>query len=157
VRTSFSSAALLSTSIMLVLTGLCHIAPQSMIRLFSHDAAVVSFGAEYLRIVSWNFVAFGLIYTSSSLFQGLGNTLPPLMSSASRLLIFAVPAYWLSTRAGFQIREVWYLSVATVAVQAIMNLLLLKREFDRKLTFAEQITSHLVPEDAAASADGVEV
>jgi putative MATE family efflux protein len=149
VRQSFSSAALLSTSIMLVLTGLCHIAPANLIRLFSHDSATVEFGAEYLRIVSWNFVAFGLVYTSSSVFQGLGNTLPPLLSSSLRLLIFAVPVYWLSTRPGFQIREIWYLSVATVAVQAILNLLLLKRELHRKLTFAEKLSS---PASAGAPA-----
>ena len=39
-------------------------------------------------------------------------------------------------RPGFTIREVWYLSVATVAVQAVTNLALLQREFRRKLTFA---------------------
>ena len=36
-----------------------------------------------------------------------------------RLVLFALPAYLLSLRPGFQIREVWYLSVASVAVQAL--------------------------------------
>ena len=77
-----------------------------------------------------------LIFTSASIFQALGNTWPSLGSSAIRLVIFAAPAAALSMRPGFTIREVWYLSVATVAVQAVTNLALLQREFRRKLTFA---------------------
>jgi Na+-driven multidrug efflux pump len=68
------------------------------------------------------------------MFQALGNTIPSLVSSATRLLTFAIPAMWLSTRPGFQIRHIWYLSVATVAVQLVVSLLLLRREFRRRLT-----------------------
>ena len=85
--------------------------------IFSRDPAVVAFGAEYLRIVSWNFVASGLVFVTSSVFQGMGNTLPSLASSALRLLLFAVPAYVLSHRPGFEMRHVWYLSVASVTLQ----------------------------------------
>jgi len=106
---------------------------------------VIAFGSECLRIISWNFVSFGLAYTTSSIFQGLGHTLPPLASSAMRLVLFALPAYMLSLRAGFQIREVWYLSVATVAVQAVLNIVLLQREFGRKLEF------DAAPEEAIAA------
>jgi Na+-driven multidrug efflux pump len=76
-----------------------------------------------------------LIFTSSSLFQGMGNTLPPLLSSSMRLLLFALPAVVLSRQSGFDIRSVWFLSVASVTVQAIVNLLLLRREFARRLVF----------------------
>ena len=43
----------------------------------------------------------GLVFTSSSLFQALGNTWPSLLSSALRLVIFVGPAIWLSRRSGF--------------------------------------------------------
>jgi hypothetical protein len=46
---------------------------------------------------------------------------------------FAIPAMWLSTRPGFQIRHIWILSVSTVVVQLAVSLLLLRREFRRKL------------------------
>ena len=110
--------------------------PAALIRLFSGDAQVIAFGVDYLRIISWNFMAMALIFTSSSIFQALGNTWPSLGSSALRLFIFAAPAAALSMRPNFTIREVWYLSVATVTVQAVTNLALLQREFRRKLTFA---------------------
>jgi Na+-driven multidrug efflux pump len=118
---------------MFVLTLLCEIAPAGMIRFFNSDPAVVGFGSEYLRIVCWNFLASGVVFVSSSVFQGMGNTLPPLAASALRLLFFALPAYAISHQTGFQLRQLWYLSVASVTIQLLVNLWLLHREFARKL------------------------
>ena len=142
VRQSFYAAAGMSASVMVVLTFLCHIAPDAMIRFFNSDPAVVAFGSEYLRIISWNFLASGIVFVSSSVFQGMGNTLPALLTSLLRLLLFAFPAYALSQTPDFQMRHVWYLSVAAVTVQVFLNLWLLHREFARKLSFAA------VPESA---------
>jgi putative MATE family efflux protein len=135
VRESFYSAAKIASAVMILLTALCQIASPNLIRLFSHDPAVIEFGTEYLRIISWNFVAAGLAFTTSSIFQGIGNTLPPLLSSCSRLVLFAIPAYIMSTLPGFHIRQVWYLSLASVFLQAVINVILLQREFKRKLNF----------------------
>lgn len=137
VRQTFYSAAGIGSAVMLLFTLLCQISPETLIRFFSPEPQVIAFGAEYLRIISWNFVAVGLIFTSSSMFQAMGNAWPPLGSSSLRLFIFAAPAALLSRQPGFTIREVWYLSVATVAVQAVINLALLNREFGRKLVFSE--------------------
>ena len=105
-----------------------------MIRVFSKDAAVIAFGSEYLRIVSINFIAAGIAFTTSSAFQGIGNTLPPLISSMTRLVLFALPAILLSFHPGFQIRHVWYLSVGSSIFQACFTLLLLWRELQHKLS-----------------------
>jgi putative MATE family efflux protein len=137
VRQSFNSAVAITSGIMVVLTLICQIAPESLIRAFSNDASVIRFGSDYLRIVSFNFVAVGIVFTSSSVFQGIGNSWPPLISSALRLLIFVLPAVILSRTAGFDIKQVWYLSVATILFQAGANFLLLRREFEKKLVFAE--------------------
>jgi putative MATE family efflux protein len=133
VRATFRQAAIISSAFMLVLTLICQWRPELFIRIFSHQPEVVSVGAEYLRVISWNFLATGLIFCCSGLFQALGNTLPSLLSSASRILTFIVPAVWLSTRPGFTLAQVWHLSVATVALQALTSLVLLRREFRRKL------------------------
>jgi len=136
VREAARTAGLMAAGVMLVLTLVCHIAPEALVRFFSKDATVVQFGSEYLRIVSWNFVASGLVFVSSSVFQGLGNTLPALGSSALRLVLFALPAYLVAQRPGFEMRHVWYLSVASVTLQVLINLWLLEREFRAKLEFA---------------------
>jgi putative MATE family efflux protein len=135
VRETFQWAALMASVVMIVLTILCHISPAALIRPFSPDPTVVAIGAEYLRIISWNFVPSAIVFTSSSIFQGIGNSVPPVVISAIRLMMFAVPALLMSRRPGFELRHVWYLAVATVLVQMALNLWLLQREFRRKLTF----------------------
>jgi putative MATE family efflux protein len=136
VRQTFYSASTMSAAVMAVLTVLCHVAPAAMIGFFSGDPQVVSIGAEYLRIISWNFVASGIVFTSSSIFQGMGNTLPPLGASALRLVLFAIPAWAVAQRPGFHLRDAWHLSVASVTVQLVVNLWLLHREFARRLPVA---------------------
>jgi putative MATE family efflux protein len=133
VRQTFYSAAAMSAVVMLTLTLLCHIAPESLVRVFNGDEEVVAIGSEYLRIISWNFLAAGIVFVSSSVFQGMGNTLPSLASSALRLVLFALPAYVLSRQPGFHLRHAWYLSVAAVTAQLCVNVWLLHREFERRL------------------------
>jgi Na+-driven multidrug efflux pump len=58
-----------------------------------------------------------------------------LISSATRLLFFALPAVIMSRLPGFHLKQLWYLSVLSILLQAGVNLLLLRREFKRKLTF----------------------
>jgi putative MATE family efflux protein len=137
VRSSYYSALGITSLVMVLLTIASRFAPAALIRLFSKDPEVLAFGSEYLEIISLNFLAAGVVFTSSSVFQGIGNTLPPLISSMSRLVLFVLPATILSHRPGFQLRYVWYLSVASIFLQACVNLLLLRREFRRKLTFDE--------------------
>ena len=135
VRKTFASAASLAGGLMLIFAAVCHVAPAAMIRFFSNDPNVVAVGDEYLRIVSWNFVASGIIFVGSSMFQAIGNTIPPLITSVLRLVLVAVPILMLSGNPHFTLRWVWYLSVASVTLQLILNLLLLRREFNLRLRF----------------------
>jgi Na+-driven multidrug efflux pump len=125
------------------------LAPATLIRLFSRDPRVISFGSDYLRIVSVNFVSAGIVFVTSSIFQGIGNTLPPLFSSMTRLIMFALPAMLISRTPGFEIRHVWYLSVASTVLQMCVNLLLLRHELRKKLRFDEPET--FIPASATAS------
>jgi putative MATE family efflux protein len=133
VRETLRAAALLTSVLMLAITLVCQWRPEWFIRAFTRQADVVTVGATYLRIISWNFVATGLIFTCSGVFQALGNTWPSLLSSASRLLTFVLPAVVMSGLPHFTLTHVWYLSVATVSLQAVTSLALLMRELRRKL------------------------
>jgi len=133
VRATFGAAAVIGSTLMIILSLLCHIRPDLLIRVFSADPDVLAVGAEFLAIISWNFVASGVIFTCSGMFQALGNTVPSLASSASRIVSFALPAIWLSGRPGFELRHLWYLSVATVLLQMTISLLLVRRELGLRL------------------------
>jgi MATE family, multidrug efflux pump len=149
VRHSVYSAIGIATLMMLVLTLIAYLAPAALIGIFSSDPRVIAFGSDYLRIVSLNFVSAGIVFTTSSVFQGIGNTLPPLFSSMTRLILFALPALLISRTPGFQIRHVWYLSVGSIILQMCVNLLLLRHELRKRLRFEEPET--FIPASATAS------
>src|SRR5262245_58325081 len=98
VRETFRYAVTICGVLMLALTVVCQWQPEALVRLFSHEAEVVRVGSLFLRVLSWNFVLSGVIFTCSSMFQALGNTLPALISSATRLLTYGIPALWLSVQ-----------------------------------------------------------
>ena len=133
VRETFKASIFLGSSIMIVLTLICQLKPEWFVHFFTKDQAVLAIAATFLHIISWNFVAQGIIFTCSGMFQALGNTLPALFSSATRLITFAIPAIWLSTRPGFELKQLWFLSVATVTLQALTSLWLLRGQFQRRL------------------------
>jgi Na+-driven multidrug efflux pump len=144
VYATFKTATGIVAIVMALLAILCHIAPAAMVRLFSDDPGVVAVGDEYLRIVSWNFIPSGVIFVAGSMFQAMGNALPSLLASTVRLLLVAVPAFFLARLPGFELRWIWYLTVVSVTIQMALSLLLLRREFGRRLNF-----SAVSPMDAA--------
>jgi len=136
VRQTFRVAATMAAVGMATFALLAHIAPAALIGIFSNDPAVIAFGDEYLRISSWNFVASGLIFVTASMFQAMGNTLPSLITSSTRVIAVAIPAFLLARLPGFEMRWIWYMSVAAVALQMGLNLLILQREFRVRLAVA---------------------
>lgn len=133
VRDTFRHAAMMGAGIMLALTLLCHVAPHLLVAPFTNDPAVVAVAMEFLRIVSWNFVAIGITFTASGMFQALGDTRPALISSASRLLTYVVPAVWLSHQPWVSLRDFWYLSVGSTTLQAVFSYTLLRHQLHTKL------------------------
>jgi Na+-driven multidrug efflux pump len=133
VRDTFRQAVVLECGLMLLLTLLCHAVPDEMVGAFTKDAAVAAVGVTFLTIISTNFVAMGVVFACSGMFQAMGNTLPSMISSATRLITFIVPALWLSAQPGFELRQVWFVSVATVMLQALVSVLLLRSQLHKRL------------------------
>jgi putative MATE family efflux protein len=151
VRETFSAAAWTNVAIMAAITVLCQWKADGLVRAFTDDDAVIRVGTGYLHIISWNFVAVGLVFTCSGLFQALGNTWPSLASKAVRLLTFVAPAIWLSARPGFELEDVWKLSVASQLLEALTSAWLLRREFARRLGPADAVVN---PPDGIPAAKG---
>ena len=90
----------------MTLTLFCRWCVEWMLRAFTAQPAALAIAAQFLRVISWNFVASGLVFTCSALFQGLGNTMPAVLSSA----------------------------VVSMALQALVSLWLVRGEFRRCLS-----------------------
>jgi putative MATE family efflux protein len=135
VRETFRTAVILAAVIMFVFALLCHVATAAMIRVFSSDPQVIAVGTEYLRIVSWNYVASGVVFVCGSMFQALGNTVPSLAASFVRMVLIIVPAFMLARLPGFKLVWIWWIAVAAGTLQVVLNLFLIRREMRIRLDF----------------------
>lgn len=133
VRATYRAAVMMATGIMAVTALLCQVFGHALVGIFSNDPAVVAIGDEYLHIISWTFVASGWVFVASSMFQAIGNTLPSLVASVTRLLLVAIPVFVLAKRPEFRLQWIWYLSASAVVVQWALSTALLRREFARAL------------------------
>jgi putative MATE family efflux protein len=133
VRETFVKAVGLSTIVMVCVTAFLQWRPEVLVAFFTAEAEAQEVGATFLRIISWTFIAQGIVFTCSGMFQGLGNTIPAMLSSAIRLAVFVPLAVWLSSRPAFHLDEVWWLSVATVFMQAAVSYVFLRHQFKRRL------------------------
>jgi putative MATE family efflux protein len=133
VKAVFKDASLMAAGWMLLMAILCNIIPAAFIRVFSDDPAVVTVGVDYLRVVSWTFAGSGVIFVCSSMFQAMGNTMPSLIASVTRIVVIAVPAILLSRVSGFELRWIWYLSAGAIVLQLAIVLIFLRREFRLRL------------------------
>ncbi len=104
-----------------------HLLPTWLFGLFTADAEVIRHGIEFLRLLSWNLLASGLVFACLGVFSGLGNTRPSLIGSATRVALILIPAAALSHLPGFVPVWIWWLSVFASSVQALMNLWFLRR------------------------------
>lgn len=134
-RQTFLDAVRIGSGLMLLLTLVCRWRPEALVHTFASDAAVVTVAAEFLAVISLNFISAGLVFTCSGMFQALGNTVPTVISSAVRLCLFLVPALWLARQPGFALHELWLVSVGASTVHAGFAIWLLHREVTARRLF----------------------
>jgi len=124
-------AWLISTMFMMSCTVICLLYPQALISIFSDSSEVIHFGVIYLRIFSIGFVMVGAIMVARSAFQGLGKTYPSLIGAAVDNALFAGLVFTLPLYFGWGIQSIWWLKLATAAVEMIIVALWLKFEIMR--------------------------
>jgi putative MATE family efflux protein len=142
VRETFTWTAIMTCSLMAVITLVCLTQAELMLTGFSDDKEVILISVVFLQMICWNFVPAGLVFTCSGMFQSLGNTMPALLSTATRLITFIVPALWLSKQSDFQIEQLWYVSVTTVCIQALVSFSFLRHEFKKRLPRENESKDH---------------
>lgn len=132
VREAAREAVKLAVGFMLAFTALCQLAPAPLLGLFSAAPDVVAAGVDYLRTVSWGYVASGVVFACAGVFQGLGNTWPSLGASSLRAAAFVVPVLLMSAHGGFGMHSIWLASLGSVLLQFGVQQLLLRRELGLK-------------------------
>ena len=133
VRETFRVASIYCVAAMLLCTLFTQLEAERIVRFFTQQPDVVAAAAAFLRYLSWNFPAVGLIFTCSALFQGMGNTWPSFGSMMVRFFTFAIPAVVIAGRPGVELRHLLMLSIASTLMQAMVSYTWLRVEFRKRL------------------------
>jgi putative MATE family efflux protein len=141
VRETLKQALLMQFGIMAILTFACQLWAELPMGWFTRDAVAAQIGADFLRIVSINFLAAAVVFGCAGIFQALGNTWPSLVSSATRVILFLTLATWVAGRPDFQLSDVWYLLVATSLLQAMVSGTLVLAQMNRHLSVNSLFTT----------------
>ncbi|HYN22166.1 MAG TPA: MATE family efflux transporter [Thermoanaerobaculia bacterium] len=109
--------------------GLCFILfAGPLIRFFTQDPAIVPYGIDCLRIVSYGFLfyAYGMVLTAA--FNGAGDTWTPTWINFFCFWLWEIPlAYVLATRAGMGPRGVFVAITIAFSTLAVVGALMFRR------------------------------
>jgi len=99
-----------------------------IVRIFTHDPAVVSRAAACLRIVSYGNVGYACELVFLQAFNGAGDTITPTVINFFGFWIFEIPlAYWLAIHQRMGSNGVyWSIAIAEAAI-AVASLVLFRR------------------------------
>lgn len=104
------------------------ILPTAIMSFFINDPLVIKTGAEYLRIiyVGLIFVVYPTIY--GGVFQGAGDTFPPMISSIVANVILKLPiAYLLARTFKMGTNGVWAAVALSVVIEAVIIIVYFKK------------------------------
>ncbi len=99
-----------------------------LVRLFTHDPAVVPLAASALRILSYGNIAYAYGMVMLQAFNGAGDTVTPTIVNFFGFWVLEVPlAWWLSLRQGLHSTGVFLSIVIAQAAVAATGMLLFRR------------------------------
>ena len=101
---------------------------EPVIRLFTHDPAVVPLGAACLRIISYGNIGYAYGMVMLQAFNGAGDTVTPTIVNFFGFWLFEIPlAYWLAIPLHLRSNGVYFSIVIAEAAIAATSAVLFKR------------------------------
>jgi Na+-driven multidrug efflux pump len=99
-----------------------------LVRLFTHDPAVVPLAASALRILSYGNIAYAYGMVMLQSFNGAGDTVTPTIVNFFGFWVLEIPlAWWLALHLGLHSTGVYLSIVIAQAAVAIASILLFRR------------------------------
>lgn len=102
--------------------------PELIMRGFNSDSNIIRHGAEYLRIVYIGLIFVVFTTTYGGVFQGSGDTFPPMISSLVANVILKLPvAYFLAKIMGMGTIGVWIAVALSVVIEGVIIIVYFRR------------------------------
>jgi putative MATE family efflux protein len=102
--------------------------PESLLRIFSDDPAVVAYGVDAMRFISYGYVFYGYGMVLAQAFNGAGDTYTPTVLNLLCFWALQIPlAYGLAMRTGLEARGVFLAVTIAESVLAVLAMVWFQR------------------------------
>jgi putative MATE family efflux protein len=101
---------------------------EPLIGLFTQDAAVVPYGVDCLRFISYGYIfyAYGMVMVQA--FNGAGDTFTPTVINLFCYWLFQIPlAWWLAMKTSFEARGVFMAITIAESLLAVVSILIFRQ------------------------------
>jgi putative MATE family efflux protein len=124
VKEIFKWALMLGTILSGIVAIFAFIFPRLILSMFIHHEPVLAIGVQYLRIVAPCYFLFALMFVSSGVVNGAGQTIIPMMLTLISLWAVRVPLAWyLSQHTPLQAKGIWIAMAIGFVVTATIGYL----------------------------------
>jgi len=113
---------LVNAPVILIISALCVVFPQGIMRAFVKEPDVIQVGIEYLRIVGAGYLFFIVFYVSNGIINGAGKTLPTMCLSFISLCLIRIPLAGVLSGTELGLRGIWIAIAVSFAASTINSL-----------------------------------
>jgi len=140
VKEIFKWAVMLGTALSGVISLLAIIFPRLILRMFIHHEPVLEIGIMYLRIVAPCYFLYALMFVSTGIVNGAGQTMVTMIFSLLSLWAVRVPLAWyLSQHTRLGMTGIWIAMAAGFAVTSVISYLYYASGRWKKFATASQL------------------
>ncbi len=116
--------SLYGVALLALISAIYYFAPQTLMSIFTNDAAVQKIGADYLRIIALFEIFLGLEVVMEGAFSGAGYTLPVMLVSVP-VTAARIPLAWLfAIHWQWGIDGIWWAIAMTTGLKGTLNTVL---------------------------------
>ena len=130
-RRAFVAPTALTALGMLALALVMQVVPEWFVAPFTTDPDTTAYAVVFLTMLSWTLVAGAVLNNCLGVFEGLGNTIPPLVTDFIRLAVFGLVLAALARAPWFEFRHACYAMLVAYLVQLLILPALLWRALGR--------------------------
>jgi putative efflux protein, MATE family len=119
IREILRCGILANTPVLLVISLLCFVFPDQIMRIFVKNDSVIRIGVEYLRIVGPGYITFAVFNITNGIINGAGKTISTMMISFVSLCLIRIPLAAFLSETGLGLKGIWFAIIISFAVTTI--------------------------------------
>jgi putative MATE family efflux protein len=118
-----NTAILMSVAIMILFGTLFMTNAKSLISLFTQSVPTITYGMQFINIVSFYLVFVGITTSLTGVFRGAGYTVPPMVAGILKVSLLYVLAIFLARTMHIGVNGVWWAMLIAYGVETLVMVL----------------------------------